>query len=278
MGIQLFVPHFEVDECLEEIRECLEKGWTGLGFKTVAFEEKWKEYSTLPYAHFLNSATAGLALAVQIFKIRFGWKEDSEIITTPMTFVSTNHAILYAGLKPVFADIDEYLCLDPDSVESRITPKTKAVMYVGFGGNAGQYDRIVGICKKHGLKLILDAAHMAGARYKGEPIGQDADVVVFSFQAVKNLPTGDSGMICFNDAENDALARKLSWLGINKDTYSRTSEKGTYKWKYDVEYVGYKDHGNSIMASIGLVQLRYLDRDNEYRTAKRSLKTVVRIL
>ena len=265
MGIQLFVPHFEVDECLEEIRECLEKGWTGLGFKTVAFEDKWKEYSGLPHAHFLNSATAGLALAVRIFKMKYDWDESSEIITTPLTFVSTNHAILYAGLKPVFADIDEYLCLDPDSVEARITAQTKAVMYVGYGGNAGQYDRIVSLCKKHGLKLILDAAHMAGTTYKGEPVGQDADVVVFSFQAVKNLPTGDSGMICFADAENDATARKLSWLGINKDTYTRTSEKGTYKWKYDVEYVGYKDHGNSIMAAIGLVQLRYLDRDNEYR-------------
>ena len=90
-------------------------------------------------------------------------------------------------------------------------------------------------------------------------------MTVYSYQAVKNLPTGDSGMICFADEENDALCRKLAWMGINKDTYARTSSEGTYKWKYDVDYVGYKYNGNAIMASIALVQLKYLDRDNARR-------------
>jgi dTDP-4-amino-4,6-dideoxygalactose transaminase len=106
---------------------------------------------------------------------------------------------------------------------------------------------------------------MAGTRLHGEVPGKDADVVVYSFQAVKNLPTADSGMICFREEKYDQICRKLAWLGINKDTYARTNEKGSYKWKYDVEFVGYKDHGNSIMASIGLVQLKYLERDNAYR-------------
>ena len=100
--------------------------------------------------------------------------------------------------------------------------------------------------------------------YTVEHVGKEADATVFSFQAVKNLPTADSGMICFKDEEDDKLARQLSWLGIDKDTYSR-STKGSYKWKYDVPNVGFKYHGNSIMASIGLVQLRYLDEDNGYR-------------
>jgi dTDP-4-amino-4,6-dideoxygalactose transaminase len=91
------------------------------------------------------------------------------------------------------------------------------------------------------------------------------DVAVYSYQAVKNLPTADSGMICFANKEYDAIVRKLSWLGINKDTYMRTTAQGTYSWKYDVDYLGYKDHGNSIMAAIGLVQLKYLDEDNVYR-------------
>lgn len=266
MAIQLFVPTFRVEECLEEIRECLEKGWTGLGFKTVEIEEKWKEYTGLPNAHFLGSATVGLDLAVKILKMENNWKDNDEIITTPLTFVSTNHAILYNNMKPVFADIDEYLCLDPKSVEERITPKTKAVMFVGLGGNSGSLDEVRKICKKNNLKLILDAAHMAGTRIDGKHAGFDTDVAVFSFQAVKNMPTADSGMICFKEKKYDEIARKLAWLGINKDTYARSvSAKGAYKWKYDVEYTGFKDHGNSIMAAIGLVSLKYLDQDNAYR-------------
>lgn len=265
MTVQLFVPSFRIDECLAEIRECLEKGWTGLGYKTVGIETAWKEYAQLAHAHFLNSNTVGLNLAFEIFKSKFGWSDDDEVITTPLTFVSTNHAILHARLKPVFADVDDYLCLDPESVASRITPRTKALIFVGMGGNPGQYARILEICRAHDIKLVLDAAHMAGTRVDGRHVGSDADATVFSFQAVKNLPTADSGMICFKDAEDDERVRKLTWLGINKDTYARTTGEGAYKWMYDVEEVGHKYHGNSIMAAIALVQLKYLDADNAYR-------------
>jgi dTDP-4-amino-4,6-dideoxygalactose transaminase len=265
MSIQLFVPKFRIEECLNEIRDCLEKGWTGLGFKTVEFEEKWKEYTGFENAHFLNSATVGLHLAVKILKMENDWNDGDEVITTPLTFVSTNHAILYENLKPVFADVDRYLCLDPEDIEKKIGDKTKAVIFVGLGGNTGQYSKIVDICKKYNLKLILDAAHIAGTRLYGEIPGKEADVIVYSFQAVKNLPTADSGMICFKDKRYDEICRKMTWLGINKDTYSRSSDKGAYKWKYDVEYIGYKYHGNSIMAAIGIVQLKYLDQDNAYR-------------
>jgi dTDP-4-amino-4,6-dideoxygalactose transaminase len=264
--IQLFVPSFRIEECLAEIRICLEKGWTGLGFKTVELEEAWKQFTGLPYAHFLNSATAGLHLAVQVLKEHNDWQEGDEIITTPLTFVSTNHAILYEGLQPVFADIDEYLCLDPNSIAERITPRTRAIMFVGMGGNTGRLRDVLKLCKKHNLKLILDASHMTGTRWKkGDHVGAEADVSIFSFQAVKNLPTADSGMICFRDAQLDEEVRKWTWLGINKDTYARTTSQGTYKWHYDVEHVGYKYHGNSIMAAIGLVSIKYVDPDNAYR-------------
>jgi len=263
--IQLFVPTFRVDECLAEIRECLEKGWTGLGYKTVEFEAAWREYTGLPHAHFLNSATSGLHLAVRLLKDQGGWQEGDEIITTPLTFVSSNHAILYENLTPVFADVDEYLCLDPDSVAQRITPRTRAVMFVGLGGNTGRYLEIVQLCRERGLKLILDAAHMTGTRWQGRHVGGEADVSVFSFQAVKNLPTADSGMICFSDAALDAAVREWTWMGINKDTYSRTTGAGSYKWYYEVDNLGFKYHGNSIMAAIGLVSLKYVDQDNAYR-------------
>jgi len=266
MPINVFVPKFHTEEILEEIRECLDKGWTGLGFKTVEFENRWKEYSGVKNAHFLNSNTSGLHLALHIFKKVYGWKDNDEIITTPLTFVSTNHVILYERLKPVFADVDEYLCLDPVSVKSRITEKTRAIMYVGIGGNTGQYQEILNICKENNLKLILDAAHMAGTKWKGKHVGPEANVAVFSYQAVKNLPTADSGMICFQDEEHDILARQLSWLGISKDTFTRFNKKeSSYKWRYDVPNLGFKYHGNSIIASIGLVQLKYLEEDNKKR-------------
>lgn len=263
--IQLFVPTFRVDECLNEVRECLEKGWTGLGFKTAQFEQAWCHYTGLPRAHFLGSATAGLHLAVRMLKERHGWSDGDEIISTPLTFVSSNHAILYERLTPVFADVDQYLCLDPASIESRITPRTRAVIYVGLGGNPGQLDAVVKLCRDRGLRLILDAAHMSGTRIGGRHVGGEGDVSVFSFHAVKNLPTADSGMICFPDAAGDAEARKWTWLGIDKDTFARTQSDSVYKWYYDVEHVGFKYHGNSIMAGIGLVSLKYLDEDNAYR-------------
>ena len=265
MSLQLFKPAFEVDECLEEIRECLEKGWTGLGFKTVQFENDWKKYTGLPFAYYVNSATVGLNLAVDILKEANGWQDGDEIISTPITFISTNHAIAKSDMKVIFADVDDSLCLNPDSVVEHITERTKAVMFVGMGGNIGRYYDIVRLCKERGLSLILDAAHMSGTRVNGIIPGREADAVIYSFQAVKNLPTADSGMLCFKNGEFDTIARKKGWLGINKDTFTRSTNIGNYKWRYDVEYLGEKAHGNSIMAAVALVQLRYLDRDNAYR-------------
>lgn len=266
MSIQVLKPKFHVEECLEAVRECLEKGWTGMGFKTVEFESEWKKYTGHPYAYFINSNTVGLHLAVKILKMKNGWKDGDEIISTPITFVSTNHAIMYENMHVTFADVDEYLCLDPVDVEKKINAKTRAIIFVGYGGRVGKLDKIIALCKKYGLKLILDAAHMAGTRVNGVCPGtwEGVDVTVYSYQAVKNLATGDSGMICFATEEDDALARKLAWLGINKDTYAR-SNKGTYAWKYDVDYVGYKYNGNAIMAAIALVQLKYLDEENARR-------------
>ncbi len=263
--IQLFLPTFRIDETLAEIRECLEKGWTGLGYKTIEFEEAWQRYTGLPHAHFLNSATAGLHLAVRLLKEHHGWADGDEVISTPLTFVSTNHAILYENLRVVFADVDEYLCLDPESVLERITPRTRAVMFVGLGGNTGRLEEIAQLCRARGLSLILDASHMAGTRWHGRHVGAEADVAVFSFQAVKNLPTADSGMICFADPELDAEVRRWTWVGISKDTYTRTASQGAYKWHYDVDHLGFKYHGNSIMAAMGLVALKYVDYDNAYR-------------
>ena len=268
--IQIFVPKFRISEILDEIKICLEKGWTGMGFKTLEFEKQWSKFTNLPNSHYLSSNTVGLHLALNIFKKEDGWEDGDEVVTTPLTFVSTNHSILYENLKPVFADVDDSLCLDPDSVLKNISDRTRAVIFVGIGGNLGRLKEISKICKKHNLRLILDAAHMAGSYTKNSNseivhVGKEADVSVFSFQAVKNLPTADSGMICFKNKKLDSKCRQLSWLGINKDTFARTGKQGEYKWKYDVPDLGFKYHGNSIMASIGIVQLKYLAEDNQRR-------------
>lgn len=261
----LFEPRFRVEETLSELRECLEKGWTGFGYKTLDFEQAWREFTGLPSAHFVSSATAGLHLAVRVLRERDGWQDGDEVISTPFTFVSTNHVLLHERLRPVFADLDEHLCLSPDSIRERITGRTRAVMFVGHGGNPGRLGEVAALCRERGLRLILDAAHMTGTRLEGRHVGGEADVSVFSFHAVKNLPTADSGMVCFREEALDREARKWSWLGIDKDTYTRMYDSSAYKWMYGVEHVGFKYHGNSIMAALGLVALRYVDQDNAYR-------------
>jgi dTDP-4-amino-4,6-dideoxygalactose transaminase len=265
-AIQLFVPTYDVEACLDQIKECLEVGWTGLGYKTIEFESAWASYTGLPHAHFLNSSTVGLQLALKVLKQTENWEDDSEIITTPITFVSTNHAILIENLVPKFCDVDETLNLNPESVRASITPKTKAIMFVGVGGSAANYLEISAIAKEFELKFIVDAAHMAGTFIGDKHAGFDADVTIFSFQAVKNLPTADSGMICFKEELLDGIVRKYSWLGIDKDTFARINTVGgNYKWQYDVPYLGYKANGNSIMAGIGLAQLPKLENDNKKR-------------
>lgn len=262
--IPMFAPVYDVDNCIKEIRECLEKGWLGQGYKTIEFEEQWKQYTGLPNAHLLCTATAGLNLAVKIFKQKYGWKNDDEIISTPLTFVATNNAVLINNMKICFADVDETLSLDPEDVRRKINNKTKAVIFVGIGGNIGNYYEIAEICKEHGLLLILDAAHMAGTRFNGKIPGYEADAVIYSFHVTKNLSLADAGMLCFKEFENDSAARKLSWNGIDI-TASPAGYEKHYKWKQNITQVADAYNGNSIMASIAIAQLPLLDKENEYR-------------
>ena len=271
-NIQVFKPIYRKQEILNQIGECLDKGWSGMGFKTDLFEEEFKKYTGFKYCYSLNSATAGLDLAVKQLKQKYSWEDTDEIITTPITFVSSNHSILYNHMIPVFSDIDESGCINPKDILKKINPKTKAIMFVGLGGNAGKLKEVIEIAKIHNLKLILDAAHCCGTLWKDtrKQIGTEEgiDVTIFSFQAVKNLPTADMGAICWNGEnaeELDKQSRRLGWLGITKSTFDRTTAQGSYKWHYEVNDLGYKYHNNSIMASIALVSLKYLEQDNAYR-------------
>jgi dTDP-4-amino-4,6-dideoxygalactose transaminase len=262
--LRLFRPRFRVEECLAEIRDCLEQGWTGIGYKTVELEARWREFTGLPHAHFVNSASAGLHLCTRLLKSARGWKDGDEIISTPLTFVATNHAILHERLRCVFADVDDSLNLSPASVAARIGPRTRAILFVGMGGSVDNLAACAALAREHGLAFILDAAHLTGARVDGRHVGAGADAAIFSFQAVKNCPSADSGMLCLADPALDLHARKLAWLGIDKDTYARSSNMG-YDWRYDVTELGHKYHGNSVVAAIVLVSLRYLEEDNRRR-------------
>lgn len=262
--ISLFSPLFYVDECLEGIKDCLEKGWTGPGVKMAEFEREWGKYTGYEYSIFLNSATAGLELTFKSLKELYGWKEEDEIITTPITFVSTNHSIMSAGLKPVFADVNDTLCLDPRSVKEKITERTRGVIFVGIGGNTGDIKEIAQICRKNNLKLVLDAAHMSGTRIMDTKLEDIVDVSVYSFQSTKVLPTADAGMVCCHEKEMEEKIKTKAWVGMDK-TRTPWSENNTQKWYFDIVDFGGSYFGNDIMATIALAQYKHLETDIKLR-------------
>lgn len=269
-SIPVFRP-FQGEEEIEAVAEVLRSGWWGQGPKTAEFERRFAEFVGAKHAVSVNSATAALHLALLVAGV-----EGSEVITTPLTFVSTNHAILYNDAVPVFADIQaDTLNIDPDDIERKITSKTRAVIVVDYGGHPADLDRILAIAAAHNLMVIEDAAHAAGSQYKGKSVGSISPLTTFSFHPVKNLATGDGGMITLDNADWDARLRRLRWVGINKDTWvrSRDKEASQYSWQYDVEELGFKCHTNDINSAIALVQLSRLPQTNARRREIAALYT-----
>ncbi len=258
--IPVFRPCYDKAE-LKAVEEVFESGWIGLGPKTTEFEQRFARYVGVPYAVALNSATAALHLALAVLNV-----SDGEVITTPMTFVSTNHAILYNSAEPVFADIEpDTLNIDPRSIEANLTDRTRAIIVVHYGGHACDMDAILDLAEDRGIPVLEDVAHGAGGTYKGRKLGSLGTLGSFSFHAVKNLATGDGGMLTFSDPEYDARLRRLRWVGIDKDTWDRSEVDEKYSWYYSVQELGWKYHMNDIAAAIGLVQLEKLDRANARR-------------
>ncbi len=257
--IPLFKPSYDEQE-LEALKQPFASGWIGLGPKTKEFEEKFAQFIGIKHAVGVNSGTAALHLAMKVMDVAGG-----EVITTPITFVSTNHAILYNDAIPVFADVQaDTLNIDADKIEPLITSKTNAIVVVHYGGYACDMDKIMAIAAKYNLKVIEDCAHSCGGSYKGRRTGSIGDIACFSFHAVKNLACGEGGMITVNDAALDKRLRALRWLGITKDTWNRAKGEA-YSWFYNVDEVGYKAHLNDIPAALGLVQLAKLDKLNNRR-------------
>ena len=262
--IPVYKPKLRTEEILSEMRTTLDSGWVGLGPKVGQFERGIESFLGTKHAIALNSCTSALHLAVKTLPKTSGTK----VITTPITFVSTNHAILYENLTPVFADVEPLTGnMDPNSVEDAIkehgADSIKGILLVHLGGYPVDLDAFRALSAKYDIPLIEDCAHAFGSRYKGKKIGDSENVCCWSFQAVKNMPVGDGGAITTNDDSLNVKLRKLRWLGIDVDTVTRAY--GGYKWEYMVTDVGYKYHMNDIIATIGCVQLKHIEADNARR-------------
>lgn len=242
------------DRDIAEVSKVLKSDWITTGPKIDEFEDKFCRYINCKYGVAVNSGTSALDIAVASLDLPKG----SEVITTPFTFVATSNAIIYNGLKPVFADIrkDTYN-IDPSEIEKKITGKTKAVIYVDYAGQPCDIDEIKEIVEEHALHLIEDAAHACGAEYRGKKVGTFADLTEFSFHPVKHITTGEGGIVTTN---NKILYEKLKMLrnhGIDKSAASRFGPNAG--WAYDMKFLGRNYRMTDFQAALGISQLKKLD-------------------
>ena len=244
------------DAELQALQDTAASGWIGRGPRTIEFEERFAAYIGRREAVSLNSATAALHLALLTADV-----EGQEVLTTSMTFVSTNQAILHAGGRPVFCDIDaETMAIDPQDIARKITPTTRAIVVMHYGGHACDMDPILELADQHGLWIIEDVAQGCGGSYKGRKLGSLGYIGCFSFQATKNMTTGDGGMLVTDDAAVAERARRLRWVGITRPTWERFHPGPARRsWVYDIEEVGFKYEMNDLSACLGLVQLGRLE-------------------
>ena len=237
--IPIFRPSYD-DREVEALRSVLNSKWVGLGPKTEEFEEKFAHYVGAKYAVGLNSCTAALHLVLKLLDVGPG----DEVLVPTLTFVSTAHAVVYCGAKPVFVDVQESdLCIGWWDASTKVTDRTKAIIPVLYGGVP-----LSNMVESSRLKYIWDCAHACGSNFNAA-----GRLCCWSFHAVKNLATGDGGMLTTDNKDQYERAKRLRWMGINKSTHER--ETGGYNWEYNVEEIGFKYHMNDIIAAIGLVQL-----------------------
>jgi dTDP-4-amino-4,6-dideoxygalactose transaminase len=263
-------PHID-QKTIDAVTETLKSGWITTGPKTKQFEKELTKYNGNKATLCLNSATAGLEMMLRWFGVR----EGDEVILPAYTYCATANVIMHCGAKPVFVDIEDDFNISIEAIKKAITPKTKVIMPVDFGGFPCDYTEINALVMTESVRslfsantteqtqlgrilVLSDAAHSLGASYKHQKTGALTDVTVFSFHAVKNLTTAEGGAIALNLPEpfdNEAIYQKLcikTLHGQNKDALAKT-QPGS--WRYDVLEPGYKMNMTDIMASMGLVEL-----------------------
>jgi len=252
------------EEEINEVVATLRSGWVTTGPRTAQFEHEFREYIGCRRSLAVNSATAGMHLALAALGIGPG----DQVITTPLTFCATVNVILHVGATPVLADVGCDGNIDPASIADRITPQTRAIIPVHLAGKPCDMRAIWSLAKRNNLRVVEDAAHAVEARYHGLPMGSDqseyrSDAVAFSFYATKNVTTGEGGMVVTNDETLDERMRMLCLHGITKDAWNRYTDKG--KWFYQVLEPGFKYNLSDIQSSIGIHQLRKVERMAETR-------------
>jgi dTDP-4-amino-4,6-dideoxygalactose transaminase len=247
------VPLFKVfmpESVLNPLAATLMSGYIGQGPKVDAFEEALAPWFGNRNVLTLNSGTAALMLALRLANVGFG----DDVISTAMTCTATNVPITAMGANIIWADIDPMTGnIDPLDVERKITPKTKAIIAVHWGGYPCELDELNRIARKYNVKLIEDAAHAFGATYHDKPVGSISDFTCFSFQAIKHLTTVDGGALTCRDTESYKRGKLLRWYGIDRE-----SERKDFRCEEDVAEYGYKFHMNDVNAAIGLEQLKYV--------------------
>lgn len=244
---------------IDGVVEVLKSGWITTGPKNVAFEEDFKKYLGAKHACALTSGTAGMHLVLTTL----GLSPGDEVITPSMTWGSTINLLTILGLRPVFADIDRHtLMVTPESVKKVLTEKTRAIIPVHFAGAPADLDPLRKLASDHNLFLIEDAAHALGTRYKGEPIGRTG-TAVFSFHPIKNITTGEGGMVITDREETAEKIRVLKFHGLSKDAWKRYGREGT--GQVEITIPGFKYNLTDIQASLGITQLARVDELNRKR-------------
>lgn len=255
-----FAPPDIGDAEMRAVLEVLQSGWLTTGPQVRAFEAAVAAYTGASHAVAVNSGTAALHLSL----IAAGVEAGREVVTTPYTFCATINAIIHAGGTPVLADIDlATLNIDPAAVDAVITPRTAALLPVHFAGRPAPLTRLGRLAARHGLVLIDDAAHAFGAAAGERRIGAAADLTAFSFHAVKNITTGEGGMVMTDRADWADRIRVMALHGMSRDAWARYRGRGAAH--YEVVEAGFKYNMMDIQAAIGLQQLARVDALQAHR-------------
>lgn len=264
------IPLFDLNYGADEIaafKQCVDDNWISIGPKCEAFETEFGRLIKAPYALTVDNCTNALFLAMLALDIHAG----DEVLVPSLTFAATVNCVRYVGATPVFCDItsNENLCIDPREMEHKITPQTKAVIVMHYGGFPCDMDAILAIADKHNLKVIEDACHGPLSEYhspnsvhSGMKLGTMGDIGCFSFFSNKNISTGEGGMIVCNQKSLYDRIKLLRSHGMTTSSYQRA---GGHSTKYDIETLGYNFRMDDIRASLGLAQLRKLQADLEQR-------------
>ncbi len=241
------------EEEIAAVAAAIRSGWLTTGPLTHEFEQAFAACVGANHAIAVSSCTAGMEIALAAYGIGPG----DEVITSAYTFASTVNVIVHRGARPVLVDIrEDDFNLDPELVERAVTPRTRAIIPVHYGGQPCRMGPILEIARRANLRVIEDAAHAVWARDGERAVGNIGDATSFSFYATKNLATGEGGMVTLNDGEIAERIRRLSLHGLSRHAWTRYGAAGTYR--YDVTEAGYKANLTDIQAALGLTQLRRL--------------------